>query len=198
MSDRLTKHQILKQIEDRKRAQMVDFAVAVANEFKTHIECQSCSAPNEIKREWYTGLFRDLCCKCGEELDFWTALNIKENVDFKRWVSKRTYENNPIEESRIEKRPEYEITKVEEIPDLGDHQAAIDELTRDLIDEAWAEANDIDLSKYSSVDDREVRFNERLKCAKKKKKNFKRPKGAPTYEIVFEPEDFDTEDNKND
>ena len=159
-----SKREILQRLNTLKRAEMVDFAVAIANTFLTHIICP-CGAQNEIKDYWYSGMFKDACHVCGEELDLAKQLNIKPKKEFERWVTKRTYEDDPVQEARIIKSPEYEITKLSE---TEQHERAWEDAAR---------SQGFDFSKYSSdsiIGDEitynpDSRFERRTKCNKKKK-----------------------------
>jgi hypothetical protein len=102
-----SKTETLREINNKRKAEIIDFAVAVANTFRTHISCQECGAKNEINEMWYTGMVKDVCCSCTEELDFNTILGIKNNIPFMKWVSKRVpvddYENIPPEKTPRQK-----------------------------------------------------------------------------------------------
>jgi hypothetical protein len=162
----------LRKFNAKRRAEMIDFCIAVANAHLTHINCQECKAPNELHEYYFSGLVKVECSNCHEELDLAKLINVKPNPEFMKWSSKRVPRGD---EDRIIRNNEREDTPTD-----------ISSLIEGIQD--WTQPDGtVDFSAYKEN-------GEWMKCKKKRMKpkldsrlTQKPDEGkSPNYEITFE------------
>lgn len=141
----------MRKLHEKKRAEILDFCIAIANAHVTHINCQECGTPNEFQSYYFSGFVKVECLKCGEELDLVKLLNVKPNVRFMKWVSKRVPEDDSDRIVRNDNRTPVEVSSL-----------------IDGIENYTQPDGTVDFSKYNKpVKDTSQTIEDRVRCKKK-------------------------------